>query len=116
MIAQEMVQEIRRLLAAGALSQRKIARVTGVSRATISAIASGKRPDNPPRVRDEEEDRPLGPPVRCSGCGGRVYIPCRLCRVRAIKRRELERKKHLARFLRGDCRPVGLAGCNTFKP
>src|SRR5262245_52659293 len=104
MIAVEMVLEIRRLLATGNLSQRRIARLTGISRATIGSIASGKRPDYEPRPRDEELDRPIGPPVRCPNCGGRVYLPCRLCRVRAIKRRELERKKHLARFIGGDCR------------
>jgi hypothetical protein len=104
MIVPEMVVEVRRLLAMGRMSQRQIARSTGISRATISAIASGKRPDYQTRVRDDEPERPIGPPVRCPGCGGRVYIPCRLCRIRAVKRRELERKKHLARFIAGDCR------------
>jgi hypothetical protein len=104
MIAPEMVLEVRRLLATGTLSQRKIARLTNISRATISAIASGKRPDYEPRPRDDEPDRPIGPPIRCPSCGGRVYLPCRLCRIRAIKRRELERKKHLARYINGSCR------------
>jgi transcriptional regulator with XRE-family HTH domain len=104
MISQEMVLEIRRLLALDELSQRKIARLTGVSRATIGAIASGKRPDYEPRPKEDEWERPVGPPLRCPTCGGRVYLPCRLCRIRAQKRRELERKKHLARFIHGGCR------------
>ena len=45
MLAPSVVEEIRRLLAEDTLSYRKIARLTGVSRGTIGAIASGKRPD-----------------------------------------------------------------------
>jgi len=101
MIALEIVLDIKRQLADGKLSQRQIARQTGISRATISAIASGRRPEYEPRVRDDEPERPTGPPVRCTGCGGRVYLPCRLCRIRAAKRRELDRKKHLARIMSG---------------
>ena len=101
MIAPEIVLDIRRHLAEAKLSQRQIARLTGISRATIGAIASGRRPDYAPRVRDDEPERPQGPAVRCPGCGGRVYLPCRLCRVRAIKRRERERQKHLARLVSG---------------
>lgn len=104
MIAPDVVLEIKRLLAIGQSSQRTIARLTGVSRATVGMIASGQRADCVPRPRDDEFDRPAGPPIRCPTCGGRVYAPCRLCRVRALKRRELERKKHLARITGGDCR------------
>lgn len=103
MIAPEMILEIKRCLATGKLSQRQIARQTGISRATVGAIASGKRPEYQPRPRDDEPDRPTGPPERCPGCGGRVYLPCRLCRIRAVKRREVERKRHLARII-GGCR------------
>jgi transposase InsO family protein len=104
MIALEMVHEIKRMLAAGKHSQRQIARLTGISRATVGAIASGARPEYQPRPRDDEPERPTGPPSRCPTCGGRVFLPCRLCRIRAVKRRELERKKHLARFIGGNCR------------
>lgn len=86
MIALEMVEEIKRLLAKGELSQRAIARLTGISRGTVNAIAQGKR-RQPRCVKqaddDEEEDTPSGPPQRCPGCGGFVYMPCRLCKVRA---------------------------------
>ena len=104
MIALDIVLDIKQKLATGKLSQRQIAKLTGISRATISAIARGRRPDYEPRVRDDEPERPTGPPVRCPGCGGRVYLPCRLCRIRAAKRRELERKKHLTRIMSG-CGP-----------
>lgn len=83
MIELERVEEVRRLLAEGALSYRAIARITGISRGTIGAIASGKRPDL--RKRSEEKDEVLeGPLERCPACGGYVYMPCRLCRVRSM--------------------------------
>jgi hypothetical protein len=92
MISADLIHEVRRLLEVRPeLSQREIARMTGVSRATIGSVASGRRPDYLPRVRDEVEERPQGPPERCRGCGGLVYMPCRLCRVREIKAEERER-------------------------
>ena len=54
----------------------------------MNAIASGKRPDYPVKELDEDDIRCWLPPVRCSGCGGMVYAPCRLCRVRAVQREQ----------------------------
>lgn len=87
MLAPGLVEEVKRLLATGRLSQRKIARQTGVSRATIGLIAAGKRPDYQPRppAWDSLFDVPQAPPRRCPGCGGLVYLPCRLCHIRALK-------------------------------
>jgi transcriptional regulator with XRE-family HTH domain len=81
MLAPAMVNEVQRLLTDGELSQRQIARLTGVSRGTVGSIASGKRPDYETLRRSEETDweEPAGPPERCPGCGGMVYMPCRLC-------------------------------------
>ena len=89
MIAASLVRKVRKLLAGGKLSQRKIALITGVSRASIAAIASGKRPDRPaPRPKPlQEPPRPAGPPQRCPGCGGMVSMPCRACLSRAWKAR-----------------------------
>ncbi|MHC4398617.1 MAG: hypothetical protein ACYTG0_02955 [Planctomycetota bacterium] len=86
MIAPLVVKEIERLLADGELSQRKIAHVTGVSRGTVGAIASGKRRDyvTPPADEEADSQRPTGPPQRCAECGGMVYMPCRLCRLRKL--------------------------------
>jgi hypothetical protein len=81
MIARETVEQIQRLLAEGNVSQRGIARLMGVSRGTVNAIAQGKRREPRP-AKPEEEDLPCGPPQRCPTCGGFVYMPCRLCRVR----------------------------------
>jgi hypothetical protein len=86
MIAHSVVQEVKRLLADGRYSQRKIARMTGVSRGTVGAIASGKRRDYESRAPDTgmELEEPTGPPQRCPGCGGLTYMPCRLCHVRKL--------------------------------
>jgi transcriptional regulator with XRE-family HTH domain len=78
-----LIEEVRRLLAEGKLSQRKIARATGVSRGVVDAIAAGKRPDyEGQRPRFDEACEPAGPPARCPECGGKVYLPCRLCEAR----------------------------------
>jgi hypothetical protein len=85
MLAESLVAHVAELLADGRISQRRIARLTGVSRGTVGAIARGRRPlDLRPKCADEESFRPLGPPARCRGCGGKVYMPCQLCRVRAL--------------------------------
>src|ERR1700731_3679163 len=85
MLAESLVAHVAELLADGRISQRKIARLTGVSRGTVGAIARGRRPlDLRPKGPDEVFSRPLAPPIRCRGCGGKVYMPCLLCRVRAL--------------------------------
>jgi hypothetical protein len=86
MIASERVAKIRWLLQQGRLSHRKIARRTGVSRGSVWRIASGKRPDYEKLRRpwDELWEKVPGPPVRCTGCGGMVYMPCWLCHVRKL--------------------------------
>lgn len=106
MIAPHRVEEVKRLLTGGQLSQRKIARLTGISRATVGAIALGRRPDYPQRDTGDDDlfSRPSGPPARCTGCGGMVYLPCRLCHVRGLKRQEKERRRRrrsLERMLSG---------------
>jgi hypothetical protein len=94
MIPPALVVEVKRLLAVPGLSQRKVATITGVSRASVGAIAAGRRPEYPPRCSpdDCDEEIPLGPAARCPSCGGMVYMPCHLCRVRSIKSREREQR------------------------
>ena len=82
MLAPARVAEIHRLLAEGRLSRRAVARAVGVSRNTVAAIALGRRPDYELLRRPADDEPPLGPPRRCPGCGGMVYLPCRLCRMR----------------------------------
>jgi hypothetical protein len=91
MIALVKVKEVERMLVEGKLSHRKIAKATGVSRATVGAIALGKRPDYEARqLARAAELEPRGPLKRCAGCGGLVYMPCRLCRVRKAKAQQEE--------------------------
>jgi transcriptional regulator with XRE-family HTH domain len=101
MLAVTKVQEAQRLLAEGRLSQRRIAALIGISRSTLSGIAAGTRPDYDAlrRARGDDEE-PLGPVERCPGCGGRVHMPCRLCRVRKIKHQEQQTRRVLRRQAR----------------
>ena len=85
MISNEMVEEVRRLLAEDKLSHRKIARLLRISRGTVGAIAMGRRPDYEAlRANADDVSLPPGPASRCPTCGGKVYLPCRLCRVRRL--------------------------------
>lgn len=83
MLEKAQIDWIVQLLAAGNLSHRRIARLTGISRGTVSAIANGKRAVDRVRQTPVEPCFTPGPPARCRGCGGMVYMPCLLCRVRA---------------------------------
>jgi len=87
MIAPHIVEQVRQLLAEGELGQRTIARLTGVSRGTVHAIATGRRPDYDRRRKPRDDEagllEPTGPLERCPGCGGMVEMPCRLCRARS---------------------------------
>ncbi len=100
MIHPALIDEVRRLLAEGRLSQREIARQTQVSRGTVSLISRGRRPDYDTREA-ELDDWPTrrGPMVRCPGCGGWVQAPCRLCRVRGLKHVERERRRVVSEAL-----------------
>jgi hypothetical protein len=112
MISPVAVEEIRRLLATGAQSLRKIARRTGVSRGTVAAIAHGKRPDRPPHDGGSEDlgEEPPGPVERCPQCGALAQSPCRACRVRSwlhnTRRKEprLPPEEPLEMELVGECR------------
>ncbi len=95
MIAPNIVAEVRRLLTESKFSHRQVARLTGVSRNTVGAIAAGRhRNDNLPKEPcDDDSEKPAGPPRRCPGCGGLVYMPCLLCRA---KEKRLPRAMRMA--------------------
>ena len=80
MLSKATVLEIERMLAGRIYSQRKIALLCGVCRGTVSQIATGRRVLK--EHLDYESDGPDGPAVRCPGCGGMVFMPCRLCTLR----------------------------------
>jgi hypothetical protein len=48
-------------------------------------VASGKHAPSTNRRRQDTLRPPVGPLVRCAGCGGLVYSPCLLCQVRAYR-------------------------------
>jgi transcriptional regulator with XRE-family HTH domain len=89
MLAPYQIDLVRRLLVEKKLTQRQLARLTGVSRGTIAQIAAGRRPPtSPTRSQDADDfDVPLVPPERCPTCGGWVYPPCRLCHMRELLRK-----------------------------
>lgn len=102
MIAASVVENIKRLLSEGRLSQRKIALRLGVSRGTVNAIALGKRPDDSNRRKKSSDDflPPTGPVARCRTCGALVQMPCLACQVRArIERRNPKRDTSRGRTL-----------------
>lgn len=92
MIPAGVVEEVRRLLAQGRLSQRQIAKRTGVSRGTVAAIASGRRHTSGSRTPLPPEappgGYPRGKPVRCPGCGALVQMPCLACWLNIHYRRQ----------------------------
>ena len=99
MLPQAKIEEVEKLLAEGKLSQRKISALTGVSRAVVSQVALGERPDYALR-REIPDDflEPSGEIERCPTCGARVYMPCRLCHVRRLQEQEtLSRYRRRAR-------------------
>jgi hypothetical protein len=102
MLSTALVLEIRRLLDEGQLSQRAIAARLGVSRGSVHNVASG-RYGRSGRAAAEALD-PIEPPperlVRCRGCGGRVFTPCRLCQARAYR----ERVARIGRLIRQSVR------------
>ena len=102
MLAPGKYREVKRLLAEDKLSHRQIGEMVGMSRTTVGAISSGKRPDYEARRLEQvgEPAEQAGPWERCGGCGGMVYKPCRLCRVRKAKEQEQDRLRLLRRRAR----------------
>jgi hypothetical protein len=96
MLPLKVVREVRRLLDEGRHSQRQIAETVGVSRGTVQAIAAGKRGIYGAEPTGDAEPSNV-PPVRCPGCGARVYLPCVLCKARAYRaHRELAKSLQAA--------------------
>lgn len=91
MLPVSVIEEVRRLLEEGELSQRKIASKLSVSRGTVGAIASGQRGIHGREPTDDEQPMLCCfdvPPERCVGCGATVYKPCVLCGAREYKARQ----------------------------
>ena len=102
MLSTALVLEIRRLVDEGKLSRRQIAKKLNVSRATVAAIAGGRRGlhgrDAATAFPDLRLRQQLA--VRCPHCGGLVFLPCLLCAARAFRMRR-ERLRRLVQPRRG---------------
>jgi hypothetical protein len=85
MIATTVVDDVRRMLREGSLSQREIARKLHISRGTVNAIALGRRRDQTdrPAIADHGFRHPDGEAVRCVSCGALAQMPCLACYLRA---------------------------------
>ena len=90
MISTTVIDEIRRMLSEGHLSQRKIASQIGVSRGTVNAIALGRRMGQTGRGPQENDGfiPPAGAAIRCNGCGAKVQMPCLVCYIRNRDQRQ----------------------------
>ncbi len=86
MLNRHLADKILRLLTEERLSQRQVARVTGVSRATVAAIARGEwHARFHARSKDDDVQPPA--PCRCPQCGALVTPPCLACHIRGMKMR-----------------------------
>ena len=92
MIPPAMIEKVRRLVATGKHSLRKIARLSGVSRGTVAAVAHGTRRDRRPAASDDLREDAPGPIERCPECGALGESPCRACRVREWGRIQRRRR------------------------
>jgi hypothetical protein len=76
----DRVREVRDLLRRN--SERTVARLTGVSRKTVTRIARGKHKAREPTYDMAPDPRPTG---RCPGCGRKIELPCRACEAEAAR-------------------------------
>jgi hypothetical protein len=79
MLPLEKIIEVQRMLDAGDLSHRAIAKLAGVSRGTVDHLSAGRR-GLVGRLESEETEA-ARPTTRCPTCGGRVFEPCVYCRT-----------------------------------
>ncbi len=81
------IRMIQRMLAAGILNHKAIAREAGVSPNVVSDVASGKRKAvTSKRLHPANGEEFLPEPIRCRECGALISIvPCQACRARLAK-------------------------------
>lgn len=95
-LSKAVVNQVLELLAAGELSQRAIAKQLGVSRGTVSGLATGRRGDFV-----SEPDAETATVFRCPRCRATVVSRCVRCDA------ELYRERHGSRLpsLNAESRP-----------
>ena len=82
MISQDKIDHVERLLKDPRNTQRKISKITGVSRGMISLIANGQRKTYEAK-QESHEFASSDVTVKCPTCGHRVKLPCLLCWLHA---------------------------------
>ena len=89
MLEHHLVLQIILLLNEKKYSQREIAKMMGISRGTVNAIARGRRKLLPRKTELKEKKTPLprGEPRRCPHCGAMVRMPCLACTLRRIAKK-----------------------------
>ena len=104
-IAIEKERQALRLLAAGRLSQRRIAQVVGIARGTVATL---KRIGHE-RPRGQTNmllvPRPPGPIEQCPGCGRLIEMPCLACQAEGHREMRPARKSPAAPAQEADLRP-----------
>jgi len=97
MLEHQLVLRVVLLLSQKKYSQRQIAKMTGVSRGTVIAIAKGRRKLTLRKTEMKEKKNPLprGEPRRCPLCGAMVQMPCLACTLRRIAKK---RKRNSREF------------------
>lgn len=83
MLPAEKINEVKRLLSLG-LSQREVERRSGVSRAVVQRVASGKRKDRVVKPPEPWEVDWTGEVGKCPECNAKVMLPCMACIIRNI--------------------------------
>lgn len=81
MIKDSVIKSIEQLLRHEGLSQRQIAKLLGVSRGTVQAVAHGRRIIMTKFPPQHSFIPPKGPPNRCPNCGAYVLMPCLACQL-----------------------------------
>jgi hypothetical protein len=93
MLAQYVVDRVRKLRTEEKLSYRAISKRTGASRGAIAKIANGQRPYRLSGEDEESDDSPV-PPERCPTCGGLVFPPCCYCNLEMFLREHPEKMNY----------------------
>jgi len=108
MLKPETIAGIKRLLAEDQLSQRRIAKLLGVSRGSVCNVENGNW-DCRRLLRAERaannRTKPAGPIERCPDCGAMAATPCRACQIRRLLRKA---GVELHGSLPGGARAIGL--------
>lgn len=93
MISDDTVRVIQVFLREGHLTQNAIAKLTGVSKGTVQAIAQGRRKYLQRGQEVLTNEAATGLIVRCPDCGGMTQMPCMVCDRLSLKEQALAKNR-----------------------